>query len=650
MPAQALLPLLLLLPHAASNEPGWWQRRWRRQQRRWRREVENNAQTATLANHSSSTLSDAHCSLPVWGKERFELAQDWMVVADAVSIISPDAWLRWDGTAAAGHLFSSATGGYMNFRPPEFIRGHGDSPQEPRRAAPQGVGTLMKIQPPAAAAALGAINTAANAGEQPAYADPCAPIAESVRLLFQKSSRYVVVDEWGQLVATRRSCTAEDVDCTFDVLRAPQPGLFVLRSRLTGHFVRFEGFSRPDASLATHLGSPRALPKASRLLGSESRPRTCPLRSTVAGWVYNTTLYEPLIRRSLGAWHEGGITAAMLDFAFDHAFFDANSRREGKPASQHVSVVGGVVRMKSNNDYRKDMLVDMLKTVNKLVDLPDVEFLINMWDHPKVPQQNVEPIFAMYVDDAHNDIAAPSAHAWDDRRHDYPTPHTERGVGHCPPFERRTRKLFFRGGSCTGPTEAYRAWSWRFYNRKRISVLTRKYPTLIDAGLVDYCGSRKVNKLEWPWDEKMVQEMRQEAPPSPRVMWGVTCSYQYLLNLDGNAAASRLASLLHTGSAVFIADSPFREWWYPLLKPWVHYVPVDRALRDIVQRVNWANAHPQEVAAIGAAGAAFARQHLQKHAVACYWWQLLTEFAALQSFKPRTEGFPAAVYTGRAPR
>jgi hypothetical protein len=29
------------------------------------------------------------------------------------------------------------------------------------------------------------------------------------------------------------------------------------------------------------------------------------------------------------------------------------------------------------------------------VRLPDVEFLINMWDHPKVPQQNMEPVFAM---------------------------------------------------------------------------------------------------------------------------------------------------------------------------------------------------------------------------------------------------------------
>ena len=61
-------------------------------------------------------------------------------------------------------------------------------------------------------------------------------------------------------------------------------------------------------------------------------------------------------------------------------------------------------------------------------------------------KQNVEPVFAMYVDDAHNDVPVPAAHAWDDTRHAYPQPHTESGVAHCPPFGQRTPKLFFRAG------------------------------------------------------------------------------------------------------------------------------------------------------------------------------------------------------------
>ena len=147
------------------------------------------------------------------------------------------------------------------------------------------------------------------------------------------------------------------------------------------------------------------------------------------------------------------------------------------------------------------------------------------------------------MDDAHNDVPVPAAHAWDDKKHAYPQPHTESGAAHCPPFGQRTPKLFFRAGSCTGPTEAFRAWGWRFYNRKRINALSRRHPKLVDAGLVDWCGSRKVNKLEYAWDKRMVEQMRAHAPRVARVPWEKTCTYKYLLNLDGNAAASRLASL-----------------------------------------------------------------------------------------------------------
>ena len=37
--------------------------------------------------------------------------------------------------------------------------------------------------------------------------------------------------------------------------------------------------------------------------------------------------------------------------------------------------------------------------------------------------------------------------------------------------------------------------------------------------------------------------------------------------------------------------------------------------------------------------AAFARQHLRKEAVACYWWRLLTAWARHQPQGSRTDGF-----------
>ena len=329
------------------------------------------------------------------------MARDWSVMADGPSLTSPDTWLRWDGTRAAGHLYAVATHGYMNYRRPTFIRGHGDS--EPRRAAAQGPGTVMTLLPVKAAAAVEAESLVAAAGERnvarpQADSTACVSLGE-VQLRIQLSGQIVAVDDTGRLYASSRTtCEDGEPECTFDRFLVPQvkDALFALRSRMTGHFVRFEGFYRPAGVPITHLGAkpPFARPKVSRpLLSSAHQLSRCPLQARQPnGWGYNASIYEPLIRRSLMPWHEGNVSATMLDFGFDRAMFGTQARRDGKPASHHVSIVDGKTRLKSNNDYRKSMLVDMLHTVCGLVAMPDVEFLISLWDHPKVPQQNAEPV------------------------------------------------------------------------------------------------------------------------------------------------------------------------------------------------------------------------------------------------------------------
>ena len=93
------------------------------------------------------------------------------------------------------------------------------------------------------------------------------------------------------------------------------------------------------------------------------------------------------------------------------------------------------------------------------------------------------------------------------------------------------------------------------------------------------------------------------------------------------------------GSTIFEQDSFSSEYFYPLLRPWEHYVPVQANLQDVPARLAWARANPRRAEAIAANGQRFAKKHLHKHAIACYWWQLLSAFAELQDFEPRTEGF-----------
>ena len=50
--------------------------------------------------------------------------------------------------------------------------------------------------------------------------------------------------------------------------------------------------------------------------------------------------------------------------------------------------------------------------------------------------------------------------------------------------------------------------------------------------------------------------------------------FKYIVNVEGNCAALRLKHLLAGPSAVFFVQSDEIEWFYPLLKPYVHYIPV----------------------------------------------------------------------------
>jgi hypothetical protein len=100
-----------------------------------------------------------------------------------------------------------------------------------------------------------------------------------------------------------------------------------------------------------------------------------------------------------------------------------------------------------------------------------------------------------------------------------------------------------------------------------------------------------------------------------------------LIDVEGNGWSARFKLLLASGRPVILQDRPWREWWWPLLRPGVHYLPARRDLADLHERVEWALAHPEEAARIGAAGQAFARDHLRRADALRRWAEVFRELA-----------------------
>lgn len=71
--------------------------------------------------------------------------------------------------------------------------------------------------------------------------------------------------------------------------------------------------------------------------------------------------------------------------------------------------------------------------------------------------------------------------------------------------------------------------------------------------------------------------------------------YKYQINIDGTVAAYRLPYLLAGDSVVLKQDSGYYEHFYNELRPWEHYIPIRADLGDLLEKIQWARDHDEEV-------------------------------------------------------
>lgn len=60
-------------------------------------------------------------------------------------------------------------------------------------------------------------------------------------------------------------------------------------------------------------------------------------------------------------------------------------------------------------------------------------------------------------------------------------------------------------------------------------------------------------------------------------------------------AAYRLPYLLAGDSVVLKQDSSYYEHFYNELQPWEHYIPIRADLGDLLEKIQWAREHDEEV-------------------------------------------------------
>ena len=107
--------------------------------------------------------------------------------------------------------------------------------------------------------------------------------------------------------------------------------------------------------------------------------------------------------------------------------------------------------------------------------------------------------------------------------------------------------------------------------------------------------------------------------------------YKYLLDIEGNVSAYRLAFILASGSLVLKVDSQYKIWFSNLLEPWVHYVPVKNDLSDLAQQITWCKQNDKECKKIAINAQNLVKKYINEENILNYLHFILSEINKIQS-------------------
>jgi len=146
--------------------------------------------------------------------------------------------------------------------------------------------------------------------------------------------------------------------------------------------------------------------------------------------------------------------------------------------------------------------------------------------------------------------------------------------------------------------------------RAKLMEIVKENPSVMDVGTAGTCG-----KLYFRSSTLTADQMQ---------------AFKYQLYLEGNSFwADRLPAMLFSSSAVFLQQTPCFQYFEPLLKDYVHHVPVDYFLNNLVSQIKWATSNDDKARKIAEDSTQFAREHLTVPATIHYVGLLLEQYAKL---------------------
>lgn len=191
------------------------------------------------------------------------------------------------------------------------------------------------------------------------------------------------------------------------------------------------------------------------------------------------------------------------------------------------------------------------------------------------------------------------------------------------PWENKVPKLIWRGStdqhSLDFSSQTVTESDKHLFNRALLCELSDKFPEKIDA---KFTLSRLYDLPEYDFLKKL------SADP---ISYEHIFNYKYQILLHGNGASFSCSGWrFFTNSVVFFPSPPvFTQWYYGVLKPWTHYIPIENDLSDLIDKIDWAGNNPRAAKKIALNSYKFAQSHLTIEESLAYLYFLIQSYSEL---------------------
>jgi hypothetical protein len=153
--------------------------------------------------------------------------------------------------------------------------------------------------------------------------------------------------------------------------------------------------------------------------------------------------------------------------------------------------------------------------------------------------------------------------------------------------------------------------------RCKLCTLSQFHPSLINAQFTD------ISQL----DSSIASTFKKNYKLGDFLSPEEQINYKYLIALDGNTCTyPGMHWRLLSNSVVFKTATNQIQWYYAGLEPWVHYIPIEKDLSNLIPMIEWAKNHDSDAEKIAKQASLFAESYLSEEGIYQYLCHLLIEY------------------------